>query len=96
MQNLLIRLLEPKTNEPQMPEVLLSLLNVKIPNSILIKEIEEHPNYPGSFITQLRGKKANCGSVLRSVYRTLTVYFTQIHQNPTKSSGGFRYFKLIN
>ena len=46
MQNLLIKLLEPKTNGPQMVEVLISLLNVKISNSTLIKEIEEHPNYP--------------------------------------------------
>lgn len=46
MQNLLIKLLEPKTNGPQMAEVLISLLNVKISNSTLVKEIEEHPNYP--------------------------------------------------
>ena len=46
MQNLLSKLLEPKTNGPQIAEVLISLIGVKISNSTLIKEIEEHPNYP--------------------------------------------------
>ena len=46
MQNFLIKLLEPKTNGPEMTEVLTSLLNVKVSSSTLTKEIEEHPNYP--------------------------------------------------
>lgn len=46
MQNFLIKLLEPKTNGPEMAEVLTSLLNVKVTATTLTKEIEEHPNYP--------------------------------------------------
>jgi uncharacterized membrane protein len=41
-----MKLLEPKTNGPEMTEILTSLLKVKISNTTLIKEIEEHPNYP--------------------------------------------------
>lgn len=46
MENFLIKLLEPKTNGPEITEKLIELLNIKISNTTLTKEIEEHPNYP--------------------------------------------------
>jgi len=46
MQNFLIKLLEPRTNGPEIALVLISQLNVRISRTTLTKEIEEHPNFP--------------------------------------------------
>jgi uncharacterized membrane protein len=46
MKKFLSKLLEPRTNGPEMAEVLATLLKVKVSSTTLIKEIEEHPNYP--------------------------------------------------
>ncbi|SEM79311.1 Uncharacterized membrane protein [Mucilaginibacter gossypiicola] len=46
MQHFLTRLLEPKTNGPQIAILLTSILKVKISASTLTREIEQHPDYP--------------------------------------------------
>jgi uncharacterized membrane protein len=46
MQNLLTKLLEPKTNGPEITSLLAKLLNVKISDGTIKKELEQHPDYP--------------------------------------------------
>src|ERR1700749_4293001 len=46
MLNFLNRLLEPKTNGPEIAHLLLRSLNVRVSESTLRDEIEGHPNYP--------------------------------------------------
>lgn len=46
MTHLLAKVFEPKTNGPEMAVLLTSLLNIPVSSTTLVKEIEEHPNYP--------------------------------------------------
>ena len=46
MQQLFVKLFDPKPNGPETAWLLANLLQVKIPRSTLKKEIEEHPDYP--------------------------------------------------
>lgn len=46
MQHLLSRLLEPKTNGAEITHLLAGLLDVKIAESTIKKELEDHPDYP--------------------------------------------------
>lgn len=46
MINLLRRFLEVKTNGPETASLLASILNIRISDTTLTKEIEEHPDYP--------------------------------------------------
>ncbi|SDF72299.1 Uncharacterized membrane protein [Mucilaginibacter pineti] len=46
MQHYLSRILEPKVNGPETASLLVNLLKVKLSDSTLKKEIEEHPEYP--------------------------------------------------
>jgi uncharacterized membrane protein len=46
MKNQLSKLLEPKINGPEITSLLVELLNVKISESTIKKELEQHPDYP--------------------------------------------------
>jgi hypothetical protein len=45
MQHYLTKLLEARSNDPEIAILLTTLLNVKISGATLTKEIEEHPDY---------------------------------------------------
>src|SRR5260221_6683090 len=45
-QNHLAKLLEPKSNGPQITSLLTELLDVKISEGTIKKELEQHPDYP--------------------------------------------------